>query len=531
MFRLVREDRRARGARSGRLGFAACLALGLVATALPGGSALAATPDTEYGALTVKPPGTGNASYWASRMAAAKHDYNGDGAGDVFVADSTDERVYLLSGKELGAPSQETQPLRIFKNPDRTGDSFGSFISVVGDVSGDGKPDLAVGGPWASVTVNGVTHNYVGTVFLMDGAKGKLLHRLDNPDPKYGTRYAERIGSAGDLTGDNKPEVIVGASGWYPPESRYLNVGKAYIFNGATGSLHRTLDLPASDLGGCNCQFGLAVQGPGDIDGDGVTDQLVNAGYYGIYPNRYAGRSYLFSGRTGELIRKIDSPEPEPARDNRYANPSFFGFADAAPLTPGDVNDDGRADVYAASFEQDGPAGTRQGKAWVFSGKDIASGPADVPFNTALYALDDPTPEQGGMFGWTMDKTDHNKDGTPDLYVGQAPHHGGLDGGGTYVMDGKDGSEQKRLELPESCDQAASLGWSLAAPGDLNGDGEADYLGGAPYFDIPQGEGEGPDGDGPPPFTWQAKNGMVFSFVSNPGPRPTPCSDEDLGTG
>ncbi|MDQ3643463.1 MAG: VCBS repeat-containing protein [Actinomycetota bacterium] len=486
-----------------------------------GGSALAATPATDYGALTVKPPGTGNSAYWGSRMAAAKHDYNGDGAGDVFVADQNNERVYLLSGKEAGAPSRETNPLRVLKDPlGQAYSGFGSFISVVGDASGDGKPDLAVGAPGASVTVNGVTENYAGTVFLMDPAKGKMLHRFDNPNPEYGTRYAQRIGSAGDLTGDNKPEVIVGASGWRPPGS-YINVGKAYIFDGATGALHRTLDLPASDLAGCNCQFGLAVQGPGDIDGDGVTDQLVNAGYYGL-GRRAQGRSYLFSGKTGELIRKIDSPEPE-------SNPAFFGFQDAAPLTPGDVNDDGRADVYAASFEQDGPTGERQGKAWVFSGKDIASGPADVPFNTALYALDDPTPEKGGMFGWTMDKTDHNKDGTPDLYVGQAPHHGGLDGGGTYVMDGKDGSELKRLELPESCDQAASLGWSLAAPGDLNGDGEPDYLGGAPYFDIPQGEGQGPDGQGPPPFDWKPKNGMVLSFVSNPGPLPTPCSAEDLG--
>jgi hypothetical protein len=48
---------------------------------------------------------------------------------------------------------------------------------------------------------------------------------------------------------------------------------------------------------------------------------------------------------------------------------------------------------------------------YVFSGKT----------GEPLYALNDATPEFGGQFGWSMDKTDYNGDGTPDLYIGQAP--------------------------------------------------------------------------------------------------------------
>ncbi len=532
MLRSVGGNLRALKARS----LGACIALALVGGALTGSSALAATPDTPFGAVTVKPIGIEGS--WGERMAAAKYDYNGDGAGDVFVSDYSDKRVYLLSGKQIGRPSTETNPLRIFRDPSanaRTGSGFGSFISAFGDVTGDGKPDLAVGAPLATVPGGDNPNPYVGpgTVYIFDGATGKLVRRIDNPPSEFLSNFGARLGSAGDITGDNKPELLVGASGEDEPancnqrspspDPCYPNLGKAYVFNGATGEHLRTYQKPAADLPGCKsyCQFGLAVQSPGDVDGDGVSDQLVGEPYY----NRLQGRSYLFSGKTGELIRRIDSPEPE-------SNQAFFGFQDAAPLAPGDVNGDGHADVYQASFDQDGPAGKSQGRAWVFSGKLLAEGDPDTPETTPLYALDDPTPEAGGQFGWSMDTADYDKDGTPDLYIGQSPHHVADSSaqGGTYVMNGADGSLLKALELPESCEQLSSrqnrgpaLGWSLAAPGDLNGDGEPDFVAGAPFFDIPQGNADS---------SWSKTNqGMVFSFVSNPGPLPTPCTAEDLGSG
>ncbi len=112
-----------------------------------------------------------------------------------------------------------------------------------------------------------------------------------------------------------------------------------------------------------------------------------------------------------------------------------------------------------------------------------------------IHDIKDPTPAEGGQFGWSLAKTDYNKDGTPDLYVGQSPHHvsgSGIDqSGGTYVYNGRDGSLLKSLELPASDAQpgasgnnGSNLGWAIAAPGDLNGDGEPDYVAGAPFTDV-----------------------------------------------
>ena len=137
-----------------------------------------------------------------------------------------------------------------------------------------------------------------------------------------------------------------------------------------------------------------------------------------------------------------------------------------------------------------------------------------------LYEPRDPTPTEGGQCCFSLDKTDYNKDGRPDLYVGQSPHHlqkPGIDqSGGTYVFDGRDGSPLKSLELPPGVRQQGSgtlanlgsnLGWSVAAPGDLNRDGEPDYVAGATFQDVGANQDEG----------------RAFVFLSNlPAPTPTP---------
>jgi len=480
-------------------------ARGLLGCAVAVGAALAAAPSASaitfaHHPITPPPDCKQQKGRWAERTASAGvgtapdagADLNGDGVNDLWVGQpfcdvgaNTDQgRVYLLSGKEFQTNTTPTVIRQIDSPAPAANQEFGFFISVIGDVGTaiqrDGKPDIAIGTDPQDGTP--------GKAWVFSGATGALLYQLVSPAPQNGDRFGSRIGRAGDVNGDGVPDIIVGASNEnVGPNAKQ---GQAYIFSGTDGTYIRTLDTPDPVA---NANFGLAVQSPGDVNGDGVPDQLVDAANFpGGLPSQ--GRMYVFdgtgsgSGGSGGLISRIDDPMPQPA--------AFFGFQDVTPLSPGDLNGDGKAEIYGNGFLQTDPQSAQptSGEAWVFDGASVATGHPVV-----LRTLHDPTPEPGGQFGWSMSKTDYNGDGVNDLYVGQSPHVAAFpanQNGGTYVFDGKnvvDGTNDalllKALEMPTACrqlggpgDNGPALGWTVSTPGDLNGDGQADYVAGAPFF-------------------------------------------------
>lgn len=483
----------------------------LVLAALLGGAfgaqpSFGSTSATTFAHHAIKPPATctQSAGRWAERTASAGvgadgdagADLNADSVNDLWVAQPgcdinglTDQgRVHLLSGKDFR--TNTTNVIRNIDSPEPQANAkFGFFISVLGNATND----ITIGTDSQDVTAAGVSctagtagcNTDQGKAWVFNGNTGALRYALNNPVPQGDARFGSRIGRAGDINSDGFPDIIVGASN--NDVGGRTNQGQAFIFSGnpadhvgGASGLLRTLDMPTTDAVASG-NFGLAVQGPGDVNGDGVTDQLVDATNFQGEQFSGQGRMYLFSGANGNLIRTIDDPTPQAGAD--------FGFQDVTPLAPGDLNPSvtpARPDVYGNGFLQDVGTNTGQGRSWVFDGNN----------NTVLRTLNDPTPEIGGQFGWSMDKTDYNHqlDTVNDLYIGQSPHHvtGGTGYGGTYVLNGTNGALLKALELPTACQQTdARLGWTVSSPGDLNGDGEPDYVAGAPYFDRTPNTDEG----------------------------------------
>lgn len=394
-------------------------------------AAPAATPATAYDALAIDTPDPQTAGRWGERTAMAG-DIDGDGVNDFFAAspfyssstttDNNRGRVYLISGKTR-------QVLYRIDSPQpQDAAAFGFYISAFGDANGDGKTDVAVGTDAQTVGAN----SRQGKAWVFSGANGDLLYALDNPDPQADGRFGSRIGTAGDVTGDGVRDLLVGAS---------------------------NNDLPA----GCG---NVPVTTP---------PTPLPAGCH-----RNLGQAYIFNGASGALVRRLNVPANDVTALGSTSTNGSFGIA---VQSPGDTNGDGRADLYANGFTQDGPAGPGQGRAWIFNGSNGA----------LIRQLDDPAPTDGGQFGWSLAATDYNKDGVADQYIGQSPHHvaGSDDNGGTYVLDGRDGSLLKAFELPApdseqglSTPNGPRLGWTVSAAGDLNGDGEPDYIAGAPFTDV-----------------------------------------------
>jgi len=470
---------------------------GLVGLAVAVGAALVAVPSASaitfaHHPMTPPPAAcTNQKARWAERTASAGvattpdagADLNADGVNDLWVAQpfcdvgaNTEQgRVYLLSGKEF--KTNTTKVIRTIDSPAPAAKQhFGFFISVLGDVNGDGVPDIAIGTDPQDGTR--------GKAWVFSGATGAVLYQLLSPAPQDGDRFGSRIGRAGDVNHDGVPDVIVGASNENVGPNSHQ--GQAYIFSGKDGTPLQTLNTPDPVA---NANFGLAVQSPGDVNGDGVPDQVVDAANFpGDLPSQ--GRMYVFNGADGTLISHIDDPTPQPE--------AFFGFQDVAPLSPGDLNGDRKAEIYGNGFLQTDPQSAQptSGEAWVFDGASVAN-----QHPVVLRTLHDPTPEPGGQFGWSMSKTDYNHDGVNDLYVGQSPHVSAFplnQNGGTYVFDGTNGSPLQALEMPAACrqngapgDNGPALGWTVSTPGDLNGDGQADYVAGAPFFNRGSNVDEG----------------------------------------
>ncbi|MDQ6805878.1 MAG: FG-GAP-like repeat-containing protein [Actinomycetota bacterium] len=500
---------------------------------------MGATSSTAYDAVAVPAPDSqtkGQFGYYGMKLAG---DLNHDGVQDLWVSSASIDVGGLASAGRVYAIDGRTRQVLYhidYPEPQAT-KAFGHALATIGDLNGDGIAELAVGaapdggaqdvGTGCGTPKPNGCHENQGRVWIFDGATGALRSHLDNPFPQGSltntSDFGYAIASTGDVTGNGHPDIIVGApqndrpadcaSQSPPPAGCSADEGQAFIFDGVTGALVRTLNLPSADRqppGGCasvGCGFGYSVLSPGDVNGDGVADQLISAPGASAYSgsgspcgtpkpngcNDGQGRMYLFDGATGNLIRRIDTPFP--------GTNIFFGFQDDLSGTPGDVTGDGVPDIYGAVSEE----GAFQGQGYVFNGATGAF----------LYGLKRPGAEVGDAF-YSIAKTDYNKDGTPDLFAGVGSYSSipTDQNGGAYIFNGKDGSVLKSFELPQADRQGANssadygpfLGFTVASPGDLNGDGEPDYVASAPFYN----EGAAVDA------------GRLYFFLSRvPGGQPT----------
>jgi len=499
------------------------LSLGAAAVMPAGG--LAATPSTIFDTFTVESPFMAAGARFPERLATVD-DVTGDGVADVFgssyvipVAGKANAgAVYLFNGATRQVVYQVTEP-----DP-QTGSNFGFYISTPGDLNGDGKGDLLVGAQFRPVYTgtgtpcdtpepNGCNERQ-GKAYAFDATNGRLLFSIDNPRPQVDGGFGGRLAGAGDVNGDRVPDIIVGANlndvptgcgnvAPFPTDCR-RNEGEAFLFDGRNGNLLRSLNVPEADRAAPACSspttrcgnMGGTVQSPGDIDRDGVADQLAVAFSLRPTADRF-GRVYLFSGRTGALLARIDQPVPD--------NNAFWGLQDVENNSPGDVSRDGVPDIYVDGFNQAGESlQASAGRAWVFDGKaTVAAGRGIIH-----YEVKDPDPQPRKGFGFAERRTDYNKDGVPDLLVAPLSQINNP----ITIFDGRDGSTVfKTLEQPASDVQlpvmgnnGPTFGQGIAAPGDLNGDGEPDYVIAAPYADV----------------NGTQDQGRLYFYVSNVPPAP-----------
>jgi len=356
---------------------------------------------------------------------------------------------------------------------------FGRYVSEVGDVDGDGVPDVLVGGSQKTIVYSGADGSEIlqlpgigyggidgpgdmgsandgpldgipdvligdgggyGTVSIYSGADGTLIRQFTDPTgSRYGTGFASSVSAIGDVTGDGISEVLVGAPRYNYDVNlgNYRNIGRAYLFNGKTGQEIYWYQGLADES-----WFGLAVSGAGDVNGDSIPDFMVAAPYY----DNYTGYVDVYSGANGAILKRF----------SRSRSFTQMGYSLSAV---GDLNGDGRDDIAICE-----PYGRQS--VFVYSG--------------ANFSLLRQLP---GQFYSAAGAGDVNGDGIPDVIAGE---EGALYGKGmATVFSGADGSIIVQFGGTVADGKFGQAVSGIAAsPGDVDGDGLDDLIIGAPWAEV-----------------------------------------------
>lgn len=307
-------------------------------------------------------------------------------------------------------------------------DQLGAWIDGVGDVDLDGTVDIVIGAMSQNQIPNDVRVCSGSSLQLIWGKSGEQAG---------GTMSTVRGG--GDMNLDGVPDVLA---------TTYSPFGFRVVWlRGQNGT-------NAGFVGPAFGEFGKALDGGADLNGDGIPEILV-----GAPAMSNSGRVYLYDGATRSELWRVDGATPNA---NLGSDVSFGG----------DVDGDGIRDVAVLATREHEPldpnhylgavrvlSGATGQPIWLRYGREHeALFDAHIDFSRDL---------DGDMLSDVL-VSSSREEGEED--PGWIPHFEGI----ARILSGANG--ETRSAIADSEFYPWEIGWYSFSTGDLNGDGLSDFV-------------------------------------------------------
>jgi hypothetical protein len=333
------------------------------------------------------------------------------------------QRLPLTAPRHLAAAGQKP-PVSFAKAAAYSSGGRGASSVAIGDLNGDGHPDLVV-----------------ADVYLFGDDTVSVL--LGNGDGTYQSPVAYTTGShdatsvaIGDVNGDGRPDLVVASYCQTPMNCP--NGGVSVLLGNGDG----TFQAPASYSSGGYQATSVAI---GDVNGDGKLDLVVANACQTVDQEGYCtGPIFAVSVLLGNGDGTFQSPV------------SYMVYAPTpSAVVIGDVNGDGKLDLVVASYCQ--------------TEINCGNGGVSVLLGNGDGTFQSPTSySSGGYEATSVAIGDVNGDGYPDVVVGNSCPNCG-DGVSALLGNG-DGTFQAPVTY-SVCDGVDSV-----KVGDVNGDGHPDLV-------------------------------------------------------
>lgn len=391
----------------------------------------------------------------------------------------------------------------------------GKIVSGAGDVNGDGLADIAIAEPNSAYSiVNGAWSSSdstrAGTGYVVFGKTSNTAIELSSLHSSNGGGFALRFGNfaytaafdisnAGDVNGDGLDDIIMGVQ-----KDRSVNMGYACVVFGKTNDTAIELSNIANGNGGfviksqSESQHSLyKVSAAGDVNGDGYGDLLM--ANMADVASRVGFAYVVFGKSTGTPVDPAGIASGSSSQGFVIHAESANNSKISSLTSIGDINGDGLADLMIGL-----PSALSGERCYVVYGK---SSPTAVELSAVGAG-------SGGFvlegisgiserFGFSISNAgDVNGDGLMDLILGASTGHTETETniGFSYVVFGVAHPVNINMSditrgtggfviLGESAGDQS--GFSVSAAGDVNGDGLADMIVGAPGADPSAKNGAG----------------------------------------